>query len=67
MGMPTIDDVWEDLLQALDGQPFTFGLTPKKHARVTELLAEGKPWEEIGRDVGWEPNTLREFYERGNK
>lgn len=45
----------------------TFGLMPKKRARVTELLAEGKTWEEIGRDVGWEPKTLREYYERGEK
>lgn len=47
--------------------PFTFGLLPKKRARVKGLLAEGKTWEEIGRDVGWEPKTLREYYERGAK
>jgi hypothetical protein len=43
--------------------PVTLGLSAKKRARVAALLAEGRTWPEIGRDVGWEPNTLREFYE----
>jgi hypothetical protein len=48
-----------------EGVSFTFGLQPKDRATVTRMLGEGCDWPEIGRIVGWEPGTLREFYEDG--
>ncbi len=49
------------LLNILD-VPFTFGLRETTRTRVTELLADGVPWPTIAAEVGWEPETLRQYY-----
>lgn len=58
-------DIFEELGRLLQeaGLKVTFGLTEEKRARVTQLLAEGHDWPYIGREVGWDPTTLRQFYE----
>lgn len=38
-------------------------LGPDRRRRVRELLDQGKSWEQIGREIGWEPQTLRLHYE----
>jgi DNA-binding NarL/FixJ family response regulator len=58
-----VKDLFEKFPE-LANVPVTFGLSQKKRDLVAQLLSEGKPWDEIARTVGWEPNTLREYYER---
>jgi hypothetical protein len=41
----------------------TFGLSAEKRARVRDMLESGADWPTIGKDVGWDPATLREYYE----
>lgn len=60
-GPSSLDAVMEQRFLDL---PVTFGLTDTKAARVAVLLQEGRSWEEIGRDVGWEPATLKQHWER---
>jgi hypothetical protein len=43
--------------------PVTFGLSAAKRNVVARLLAAGESWPAIARAVGWEPATLRRFYE----
>lgn len=42
----------------------TFGLSTTKRNIVARMLVEGHDWTTIGRAVGWEPGTLRRYYER---
>lgn len=52
-----------DPLAAIAGSKFTFGLSAAKRCIVARRLSEGADWPTIGREVGWEPKTLRRYYE----
>jgi hypothetical protein len=54
----TRDDVWA----LLDSARFTFGIQPDTEAILVEMLSAGASWPEIGRVVGWDPDTLRTFW-----
>ena len=42
-----------------------FGLKAQGHIpTIQRMLAEGKTWEDIGREIGWDPGTAEEFYIR---
>lgn len=57
------NDLFKDYPELLNAR-VTFGLQPDDRQKVANLLAEGKEWKEIGKIIGWEPNTLRQYYER---
>jgi hypothetical protein len=41
-----------------------FGLREQGHLPLIEaMLREGSSWDEIGRKIGWDPETARKFYE----
>jgi hypothetical protein len=44
--------------------PFTFGLQSRQIAIIEEMLDGGKAWQEIGRAIGWHPDTAKEYYRR---
>lgn len=45
--------------------PFTFGLSVAKRNKVALLRSATRlDWPAIGREVGWEGETLRRYYER---
>ncbi len=51
----------DDLLDV----PFKFGLRAQGHIPTVErMLSEGASWSEIGRAIGWDGDTARDFYER---
>jgi hypothetical protein len=42
-----------------------FGLKAQGHIpTIQRMLTEGKTWEEIGREIGWDPGTAEKFYMR---
>ena len=44
--------------------PVRFGLAQQGHITTIErMLAEGKTWEDIGREIGWCPKTAEDHYE----
>jgi hypothetical protein len=50
---------------ALMHTPVAFGLRAQGHLpTIEQMLREGAPWAEIGRKIGWCPDTAREWYER---
>lgn len=56
------------LLKDLDillNMPVLFGLEAQGHIPTIEkMLAENKTWDEIGKNIGWMPDTAQEHYER---
>jgi hypothetical protein len=44
--------------------PFTFGLQPRQIAIIERMLDDDKTWQEIGRAIGWHPDTAQEYYRR---
>lgn len=49
----------EDILNV----PVLFGLEQQGHIpTIQRMLGEGKSWDEIGREIGWCPETAREWY-----
>ncbi len=50
------------LLQEV-GATVRFGLRQQgKYDRVTALRAEGKSWDEIGREIGWSGSAVEQCY-----
>lgn len=48
--------------------PIKFGLRAQgKLDTVSALVAQGRPWDEIGRVIGWDGATAKEFYERESR
>lgn len=46
-------------------RPVAFGLRQQgKLEQVHRMRQHGSTWETIGKTIGWEPDTAREFYER---
>ena len=46
-------------------QPVLFGLEAQGHIPTVEAaLSEGTDWQEIGRRIGWDGETARQYYER---
>lgn len=55
-----------DLLRELDA-PIKFGLRAQGHLpKVREMLAQGMPWHDIGRAIGWHGEAVREWFGREN-
>jgi hypothetical protein len=51
-----------DLLRELD-VPIKFGLRAQGHLpRVREMVAQGMPWGDIGRAIGWQGEAVREWF-----
>lgn len=49
----------------LENAEVAFGLKAQGHIPTIEkMLAEGRTWEEIGRTIGWCPETARRHYEK---
>lgn len=56
---------FEEAARVLKWGHIQFGLQAQgKLTYVGVLLAQGKSWEEIGKEIGWCPATAKEFYER---
>lgn len=52
---------WDALLNA----PVVFGLKAQGHLpTIGRMLGQGKTWEEIGKAIGWCPDTAKEHYRR---
>ena len=56
------------LIASLGEVKVAFGLTAQGHLpKITEMLTDGRSWPEIGREIGWDHETARKFYERESK
>ncbi len=59
------------LLKDLDillNMPVLFGLEAQGHIpTIEQMLSENKTWDEIGKTIGWLPDTAQEHYERYKK
>lgn len=53
----------EEVMWPFDSAQWTFGIQPDTEAVLVRMLAEGANWSEIGAAVGWDPDTLRTFWE----
>jgi hypothetical protein len=43
--------------------PISFGLRAQGHIEtVRAMLRAGRSWDEIGREIGWDGNTAREYW-----
>jgi len=50
-------------LEDLEGAPVAFGLQAQgKIEQVTQLLEDGKNWDEIGEAIGWDGQTAKKHY-----
>lgn len=50
-------------LKYLLASPVLFGLSKQGHIPTIEkMLADGKPWTEIGKAIGWDPETAERHY-----
>ena len=64
---PVVDEdaeykkAWDILMNA----PILFGLKAQGHIPTIErMLKDGATWKEIGKKIGWYPETAKEDYER---
>lgn len=55
----------DELRELMGSAKFAFGLRQQGHLPTVErMLSERASWQEIGREIGWDPATAREWYER---
>lgn len=60
-------DHGDPLLKQIEaaGTSFAFGLRAQGHLPTIErMLADGKAWNDIGKEIGWHPETAQRFYAR---
>jgi len=58
----------EDAMRLIDemlgSKPVVFGLRAQGHLSTVErMLLVGASWEQIGREIGWDPATAERFFE----
>lgn len=59
IGEKKSESLSDDLLNA----PVLFGLRQQGHLQaVGRMLADGQNWDEIGTQIGWEPETAKRFW-----
>lgn len=59
--MPDLTD--REIADALDNAKIVFGLEAQGHIPTIEAMrADGKSWYEVGRKIGWEPDTAERHY-----
>lgn len=64
---PEADEAFGKALEDVQGilKTVVFGLAKQGHIpTIQSMLEQGKTWTEIGQEIGWEPKTAREHYER---
>ena len=57
----------DELFKALaeSGVKIKVGLRAQGHIPTVErMLADGRTWDEIGKEIGWHGPTVKEWYER---
>ena len=53
----------DQVIDELMNTPVRFGLYQQGHIPVIErMLADGRTWEDIGKKIGWCPETAKEHY-----
>lgn len=53
----------DEFMDAFMGMRFAFGLKAQGHVPTIEArLLEGRSWEEIAKEIGWEPKTLEDHW-----
>jgi len=61
-----VSDTYEqELPDEILNAPVKFGLVAQGHIpTIDRMLAEGKDWDSIGKDIGWQPTTAKQHFER---
>jgi hypothetical protein len=54
------EETWPDFLL---NAPVLFGLVQQGHIQTIErMVKEGTSWDEIGKEIGWDTETVKEHY-----
>jgi hypothetical protein len=60
-----MNNEFDELMEIFNNSKFVFGLVNQGHIPTIEkMLKESKTWDEIGKQIGWCPNTAKEYYEK---